>query len=176
MHLVRQAQSLLNAQLRYAIDAARLSPYVFSTRDRDGGWKPYNFSQATKRLRNAGIVASDFHLHAIRREFIRRAIEAGIPYATIRKQTGHKSMQAIEIYDEGLSTAPEICAVLDQHAAKVNTEKVESLLEVFAQDIGLPQAQLDEMLRVLRGEKLSAVRRVMANGEEVPLRIKERRE
>lgn len=176
VHLVRQALSLLNSQLRYAIDAARMSPYVFSTRGRDGGWKPYNYSQAAKRLRNAGIVASDFHLHAMRREFISRAIEAGIPYATIRKQTGHKSTQAIEIYDEGLSTAPEIRAVLDKHAAAVNTEKVEGLLEVFAHNIGLPQAHLDEMLRVLRGEKASVVRRVMANGEEVPLRIKKRRE
>jgi hypothetical protein len=70
-------------------------------------------------LKHNNVVEADFHAHAMRREFISRAIESSMNYATIRKQTGHHSTQAIEIYDEGLSTAPEIRAALDEHSSLI---------------------------------------------------------
>jgi len=125
VHITSDAEQMLHLQLA---DMPADSKYVFCTRARTGAWVPYNYSYGIVQLKKNGIVGPDFHMHAGRREFISRAIESNVPYATIRKQTGHKSTQALEIYDEGLSTAPEIRAELDRLGGKVQQE---SLLGAF---------------------------------------------
>jgi len=127
IHITRDAAELLHLQLADAEDAAI---YVFGTWSRyRKAWQPYNYSYGVKRLREVGAVPPDYVAHAGRREFVSRAIEASVPYGTIKKQTGHKSTQALEIYDEGLSTAPEIRAVFDTLAEKVRDENLLGTLE-----------------------------------------------
>lgn len=145
-HIVPQAIGLLDAQMQSTDNDA---PYVFSSKCRNKSWRPYNYSYGIKLLRNAGIVDHDFHAHASRREYISRAIEAGIPLSTIRKMTGHKSTQALEIYDEGLSTAPEIRAVLDKHAATVKDEQLIGALEA----LGLKGDHLEEVAAMIERRK-----------------------
>ena len=166
--LHKEAAGVVDAQLRHAIVFAEGSPYLFSTKGRaeqaDGSrWRPYGYSCAIKRLREAGVVPDDFHAHAMRREFISRAIEAGLQYSTIRKVTGHHSTQAIEIYDEGLSTAPEVRAALEQHHKTVQGERVLGQLE----SMGATPEMLASFAALMRGEKPKPYRRVYAGGEKV---------
>lgn len=146
VHVTTQAVGLLQAQIDATEDDA---PFAFPSQTRKKEWRPYNYSYAIQRLKNAKIVAPDFHAHASRREYISRAIEAGLPYATIRKQTGHKSTQALEIYDEGLSTAPEIRAVLDKHEATVKTEQLVGAFEA----LGFSGEELERMTAMLEKRK-----------------------
>jgi integrase len=163
--LSEEAVSLIDAQLAHALDDCDGSPYLFSTMGKKGDraekWQPYGYSGAVKRLRDAEVVPADFHAHAMRREFISRAIEAGIPYATIRKMTGHHSTQAIEIYDEGLAVAPDVRKALDDHQTRVSDE----LLLGHFEAMGLTPEQIEDLLLRLKGEQPKAVRRVYANGE-----------
>lgn len=129
VHATNDAVNTLDAQIQYANERAPESLFLFSTQSRKGEWVKYNYSYGIKLLRSESVLPEDFHAHAMRREFISRAIEGGVPYGTIRKQTGHHSTQAIEIYDEGLATAPDIRAALDGLAEKVNSEE---LLSHFA--------------------------------------------
>ena len=78
----------------------------------------------------------------MRREFMLRAIEARIPYATIRKTTGHHSTRAIEIYDEGLAVAPDVRKVLGEHQARVSDEVLARHFEAM----GLSPEQIEDML------------------------------
>ena len=161
-----EALGLIDAQLRYAMQECATSPYLFSRRavkDRDKEpWKPYGYSNAVKRLRDAGVVPQDFHAHAMRREFISRAIEAGMPYATIRKVTGHHSTQAIEIYDQGLAVAPDVRKALDEHQSTVSEELMLGQMEA----LGFTPQQIESMLMRLQGKQKNAVSFVYANGEE----------
>ncbi len=161
--LHKEAVGLVDAQLRYAAEAAEGSPYLFTTKGRakdeeDSRWRPYGYSTAIGRLREAGAVPEDFHAHAMRREFISRAIEAGLPYSTIRKVTGHHSTQAIEIYDEGLSTAPEVRAALEKHHKTVQHERLLAQLQAM----GATPEQVEALAAEMRGEKPKPYRRVLA--------------
>jgi hypothetical protein len=107
-------------------------PYVFGTwSSRAKQWVPYNYAAGVNLLREHRIIDPDYAAHAGRREFISRAIESNMSYGTIKKQTGHQSTQALEIYDEGLSTAPEIRAELDQLARKVQNENLLGTFEAL---------------------------------------------
>jgi integrase len=165
--LSQEAVSLIDAQLAYALEHCTGSPYLFSTRGRKTAgmsetvWKSYAYSTAVKRLRKAGVVPADFHAHAMRREFISRAIEAGMPYATIRKMTGHHSTQAIEIYDEGLAVSADIRSALDVHQNKVSEEMMLGQMQA----LGLSPEQIESMLLRLKGEQPKVSSRVYANGE-----------
>lgn len=128
VHLTGPALQILDAQMRYAITSNRDSIYLFTTLSKDSvpdvpKYVVYNYEYAVKLMRKANYVEKTFHAHAMRREFISKAIENGLPYSTIRKQTGHHSTQAIEIYDEGLSTAPEIRQALDLHALAIGRDE-----------------------------------------------------
>ncbi len=164
--LTQEALDLIDAQLRHAQYECAASPYLFSRRgvkDREKEpWKSYGYSNAIKRLRDAGVVPQDFHAHAMRREFISRAIEAGMPYATIRKVTGHHSTQAIEIYDQGLAVAPDVRKALEEHQSKVSEELLLGQMEAM----GLTPQQIESMLLRLRGQQKDAISFVYANGEE----------
>lgn len=127
IHVTSDAAQFLQLQLANVEEAAI---YVFGTwSSKRKEWRPYNYTYGVKLLREVGAVPRDYAAHAGRREFISRAMEASVPYGTIKKQTGHKSTQALEIYDEGLSTAPEIRAVFDTLAEKVRDENLWGTLE-----------------------------------------------
>lgn len=122
VHATPEAVGLLEWQLQ-AIEED--CPYVFPTwSGYKRKWVPYNYTYGVKLLRELGVIAEDMHAHAGRREFVSRAIEAGVPLLTIKKATGHKSTQALEIYDEGLSVAPGIRAQLDALAEVVKDENL----------------------------------------------------
>lgn len=120
VHVTSDAAQLLHLQLP---DVPEKCPRVFFTwsyKKRD--WVPYNYSSGVERLRELDVIDEDTHAHAGRREFVSSAVEHGTPLLTIKKQTGHKSVQALEIYDEGLSTAPGVRSELDRLAAAVRDE------------------------------------------------------
>lgn len=165
VHVTNPAIHLLNAQYAFALENAPDSKYLFSTQGRDNAWKPYNYAWGVTLLKEAGIVGKDFHPHAMRREYISRAIEGGIPYSTIRKQTGHHSTQAIEIYDEGLSTAPEIRKALDEHSKNVTMEMFVGLM--LRQ--GLTMEQIEQFTAEMKGEKEKVKVFTFANGEQVKI-------
>ncbi|MGO0791700.1 tyrosine-type recombinase/integrase [Herbaspirillum seropedicae] len=142
VHATTPALELLRLQFAELEDGC---PYLFATKSRKGDWVPYNYAWGVSLLRKAEIVGKDFHSHAGRREFISDAIENNISYATIRKQTGHKSSAAVEIYDQGLSTAPEIRKTLDALADKA---KDIQLLGVIT-ELGITP----EMLAQVMGKK-----------------------
>lgn len=172
VHMTPNATKWLQSQYTHAKEStAADSPYLFSTRSRkkddgDNVWVPYNYSNGIKLLRDEGVLPADFHAHAMRREYISRAIESGLPYATIRKQTGHHSTQAIEIYDEGLSTAPEIRDALDAHEKSLNVEQFKGLLEAQ----GFSKEAVQKILASIEGEKKnSPITRTFANAESVAI-------
>lgn len=143
VHITSDAAALLHLQL---LDVPEKCDYLFVT------WSPkkkqyvsYNYSGGVKKLREWGVIAQDMHAHAGRREFVSRAIESGMPLLTIKKQTGHKSTQALEIYDEALSTAPELRAALDNLAARVKDENLLGALEA----IGMTDEQRAKLLKML---------------------------
>lgn len=126
IHVTQEAATMLNLQLTVGEDSC---PYVFGTWSKAKEcWVPYNYAWGMKLLRRCAGIEADFCAHAGRREFISRAIEENIPLTTIKKQTGHKSVQALEMYDQALSTAPEQRKVWDRLAGVVADE---NLLGVF---------------------------------------------
>jgi integrase len=143
VHTTSEARTMIELQLQ-SVDAD--SEYLFRTwSNYKKDWVLYNYTEGVKQLKKAKVVSESFHSHAGRREFISRAIEASIPLTTIKKQTGHKSTQALEIYDNGLSTAPEIRAELDRLADNVKTE---NLLGAF-EALGLTDEQRGKVLKTL---------------------------
>lgn len=145
VHLIEQAAGMLAAQRQYHQEHTPASPFLFTTWGKDKSWKPYNYSTGVKTLRREKVVEHDYHAHAMRREYISRAIEAGLEYSTIRKQTGHKSTQAIEIYDEGLSTSEDQRAIQDAHAAILKREHLLGTLEA----LGLQHGDLEKVMAAL---------------------------
>lgn len=142
VHITSEAAEMLHLQLG---DVSDDSEFLFGTRSRSGAWVSYNYAYGINLLSEREVIGKDFHMHAGRREFISRAIESSVPLLTIKKQTGHKSVQALEIYDEGLSTAPEIRAELDRLASKV---KQEGLLGAF-EALGMTEQQRKKLLGML---------------------------
>lgn len=119
-HVTSDAAQLLHLQL---LDVPDHCNWLFSTwSPQQKAWVPYNYASGVSRLREMGVISQDTHAHAGRREFVSSAVEHGTPLLTIKKQTGHKSTQALEIYDEGLSTAPGVRSELDKLAAAVRDE------------------------------------------------------
>lgn len=143
VHATEDARKLLALQLEVAPTKTELLFPTWSKYKKV--WVEYNYTGGVKKLRSLGVVGVDYHAHAGRREFVSRAIESNVPMLTIKKQTGHKSTQALEIYDQGLSTAPEIRAELDRLAERVQMESLRSLV----QTAGLSQEQRDLFARVL---------------------------
>ncbi|MYM23272.1 tyrosine-type recombinase/integrase [Duganella sp. FT135W] len=158
IHLVRDAVSLFNSQIRYYKTAGIESEFVFSTLSRAESegkkvYVRYNYTSGVNALRKLGVIEKSYHSQAMRREFISRAIETGLEYSTIRKQTGHHSTQAIEIYDEGLSTADEIRQVLDKHASVITDDELYGTM----QRLGASREQIEAVKKAAKGERTSAV-------------------
>ncbi len=130
VHVTTTAYELLDIQQSVS---DRDCPYLFGTWSaKEGRWVPYNYAYGLRLLRSAGIVETGYHAHAGRREFISHAIEHGLDLMTIKKQTGHKSTQALEIYDQASSTAPEIRRRLDELASSVKEEAFKEALFALA--------------------------------------------
>jgi len=169
IHVTQNAVEFLDAQLGHATDSAPDAAFVFSTRGRatlgnkKAPWKPYGYHTAVKRLREAGVVGTDFHAHAMRREFISRAIESGLEYAIIRKQTGHHSTQAIEIYDEGLSTAPEVREALEKHEKIIEHDK---LIGSLQSSLSLSDEQIEDLRALLKNKPKHPIKRVFRTGSD----------
>ncbi|SAK30924.1 tyrosine-type recombinase/integrase [Burkholderia multivorans] len=130
IHVTEIADMLIRKQLETVPDKC---PYLFWTISKEGEFVEYHYRSGVDNLRDSGIIPKDYHAHAGRREFISRAIESNISLGTIKKQTGHKSTAALEIYDEGLSTAPEIRAAFDELAEKVKKEQVRGTLQIVGE-------------------------------------------
>lgn len=143
VHVTSDAAVLLHLQLQ---DVPEDCPFVFFTWSRfKRSHVPYNYCTGVSKLRELEVIGADMHAHAGRREFVSRAVEAGVPLLTIKKQTGHKSTQALEIYDEGLSTAPEVRAALDALASTVEQENLVSVFEALGMT-DEQRAKLHQML------------------------------
>lgn len=143
VHITSDAATLLHLQLP---DKPEDSPYVFSTWSKNKRqWVPYNYCNGVRRLKELEVIDADMYAHAGRREFISRAVEAGVPLMTIKKQTGHKSTQALEIYDEGLTTAPEVRAALDALASTVSKENLMSVFDALGMT-DEQRAKLNQMM------------------------------
>lgn len=142
VHATKDARELLELQLDTVPEDC---PYLFYSISNDKEYTPYRYSYGSQLLVKEGIVGEGFHPHAGRREFVSRAIEAGVPLTTIKKQTGHKSLQAIEIYDNGLSTAPEIREALDKLADTVSFENLMGALSAS----GMTEEQKNAFLHKL---------------------------
>ncbi|MDA8381830.1 MAG: site-specific integrase [Betaproteobacteria bacterium] len=173
VHMTQRAANLIDGQYSAGLRSAPDSRYLFSTRRRhrdDQGrivWEKYRYAPGVLRLREEGVVGPTFHAHAMRREYISRAIEAGLPYATIRKQTGHHSTQAIEIYDEGLSTAPDVREQIDAHESALDRELLLGWIEAMGPDHPVIKEVLASLRALDDPGKWAQIQR--ANGEMVPM-------
>ena len=149
-HATEEALTMIQLQLDSLPED---SPYLFPTWSpykNKKCWVPYVYANGVKLLRRLGVVLPDYHAHAGRREFVSRAIEGNVPHMTIKKQTGHKSTQALEIYDRGLSTAPTIRAELDRLAADVKDEGLLGALRA----LGLTPEQ-ERKLAAMQGKDMT---------------------
>ncbi len=141
VHLTDESRGLLEWQLQ-AMPAGSIfafptwSPYKKA-------WVEYNYAHGVNVLRELEVIAEDMRAHAGRREFISRAIEAGVPLLTIKKSSGHKSTQALETYDEGNSVAPDVRDQLDDLAERVRGENLVGELKAA----GMTDEQLAVFLR-----------------------------
>lgn len=147
VHASTEARRLINLQLD---GEDKDCPFLFGTWSaKDQEWKEYNYSWGVKELRKKGIVGKDFHPHAGRREFISRAIEGAVPLTTLKKQTGHKSTQALELYDQGLSNAPDVREIFEHLGNKVTTE----LLLGMAEALKASDEDKEKLLKILGKSK-----------------------
>lgn len=143
VHATAEARELLALQLE---DLPSKCEYMFFTWSRfEQAFVPYNYAHGVRILRELEVISKDMHAHAGRREFVSRAIESGVELLTIKKQTGHKSVQALEIYDEGLATAPEVRQQLDALAAKVADENLWGAMEAAGMTLEQRQTLLDKL-------------------------------
>lgn len=172
VHATPNAIQILSEQYDFAKEAAAPSVYLFSTL-RKGcspkeaeSWTLYNYSWPVRVMRQENLIGKDFHSHAMRREYISRAIEDGVSYADIRKQTGHHSTQSIEIYDEALSTSPETRKRLNEHEKRTSEDTLSSLLQLT---FGVSEEEAQGALNQLLGVKESKITQTYPNGETVPV-------
>lgn len=142
VHLVQAALQVLREQQSHWSDHAPKSPFVFTSHARSKRdpepFKPFNFSGAVKVLREHGVVEGDFHAHATRREYVSRAIEEGVPYATIGKQTGHRSIAAIQLYDQGDVLAKTQRAAVEEQNKKLQMDVIRGAMELA----GFPEERI----------------------------------
>jgi len=146
VHITKSAENLIRAQFAQSYND---SPYLFNGRKRTGEPAPYRYNNGAAVLKRNEVVEKSYHPHAMRREFISRAIESNIPLTTLKKQTGHKTTQALELYDEALSTAPAIRAVFDRMD---EGRKVELLVEM-AKLIGASEEEARALFQLKSGGK-----------------------
>lgn len=121
-------------------------PYLWSGK----GGKPYNPQHGVRILKKHKVVSPTHHNHANRREFISRGLEAGVPINTLKKQTGHASVQALEAYD---------CSATGTAAQREQLEMIEvQLLEnLYAPATDSVQRKAPDTARTAQDEANDAV-------------------
>jgi integrase len=151
VHMVRKASNLIGIQQAQHVVQDGDSPYLFTSRSRvDGRPVPFSYTAAIKLLRRRKIVDTDFHAHAARREFASGAFEVGLPIEDIRKQTGHKSVKALEVYNKSDGLHPETRQRIDAAARARDEERFNDMaaaLGVAPEE--LRKLQLAKSLRAL---------------------------
>lgn len=125
--IVDTVSRLLSTQLVQASVKAPSSGYLFTTFGRDGTPKPFYYRSAVDRLREQRVVESDFFAAACRREHASAAFEHGLHHEDIRKQTGHKSIKALEIYNVSDVLHPDARKRFEQEARRRAAERFEDL-------------------------------------------------
>lgn len=152
VHAVREAHGLLGAQLVQAEAQAPDSPYLFTSRSaEDGSPVPFCYTAAIRRLRKANIVGNDFHAHAARREFASGAFEAGLPIEDIRKQTGHRSVKALEAYNKSDALHPDARKRVEEAGRRRAEERFEDLAAALGVSVDqLRKFQLERQVTELR--------------------------
>lgn len=129
-HIVLDAIELVKAQIEYSKRKTKNEgDLLFTTFNRKKEWGVFNYSHSIKKLKREEIIEEDFHAHAMRREFVSRHIENGTELFTIKKQTGHKSIAAVEIYDEALATSRSMRRALDVEAIKTREQHFVEMLK-----------------------------------------------
>jgi len=146
-HLVEAACYLAADQIKHNKNKTKgESEYLFSTKSKKTGeWKEFNYTQSVKTLKKHEVLKADFHAHAMRREFVSRLIENEVPIMSIKKQTGHGTTAALEIYDQALATSQNLRNTLDKVAetqaeaamrddlkkSKLSRDQIESVMKIF---------------------------------------------
>lgn len=150
-HLVESACLLIRDQIRHVQKKTEgLSCFLFSTLSKKTKeWKEFNYIQSVKTLKKYEIVKEDFHAHAMRREFVSRLIENETPLLSIKKQTGHKTVSAVEIYDEGLATSQQLRQSLDKEAERTQ----ELTMRAHLKSLGLSREQIEQVVAMSRNDK-----------------------
>lgn len=145
VHVIREAEVLIDLQLIQAELQHPDSPFLFTSLAKEGG-SPVRFqhTSAIKRLREAGVVDDDFYAHAARREHCSAAFEAGLPIEDLRKQTGHRSVKALEAYNKSDGLHPDARARVDAAATLRTAERFSDL----AAALGVSEEQLREFQRM----------------------------
>lgn len=126
----------ISEQMVYGLMTWPDSPYLFTTiKRRTGKPGPYYFSYAVKRLKRVTAVELDFVAHATRHEYISSGFEHGLHHNDIKKQTGHRSIAALEMYNQSEATHPAIRARLADEARKRHRERLENLAEALGMNV-----------------------------------------
>jgi integrase len=132
VHAVKGAVDLLSIQVLQSEIEDGVSPFVFTSYSR-ATLQPvaFRYRSAVDRLRRAGIVGIDFFASACRREYVSAAFEHGLSHEDIRKQSGHKSIKALEIYNVSNALHPDARARVDAEARRRAQERLEDIAAVF---------------------------------------------
>lgn len=87
-----------NILIQAANDAEEVSPFIFSSKSRNGEYHPFDYGCAWHRvLRKAGI--SDLHFHDLRHEFVSRLFEnTKLSDGQIASLTGHSDPRSLWRY------------------------------------------------------------------------------
>lgn len=125
--IVEAVADLLSPQLVHAELQAPSSPFLFTSFGRDGTARRFYYRTSVDRLRKEGVVEPDFFAAACRREHASAAFEHGLHHEDIRKQTGHKSIKALEIYNVSDALHPDARRRLESEARRRAMERFEDM-------------------------------------------------
>lgn len=163
--IVEAVADLLSPQLVHAEVQAPDSPFLFTTFGRDGKARRFYYRSAVDRLREEGVVEKDFFAAACRREHASAAFEHGLHHEDIRKQTGHKSIKALEIYNVSDALHPDARRRLEGEARRRAMERFEDMaaaLKVSVDDLQAFVSRKAQEQRTSAGQPGDAVLRAGA--------------
>lgn len=137
VHLTATAKYVLSEQLK----SKESGPFIFNRR----GGQAYDWKGGVSQLKKHKIVSKGYHSHAGRREFISRAIENGIELTMLKKQTGHKSTQALELYDQSVAAPIALRKQLD----KLENVQQHEIFSGLIKQLNLNDDELESLLAKL---------------------------
>lgn len=142
VHVSDKAAKLLVDQLEWGETHHQQSSYLFTTYTRRGAPRVYEYKSAVGWLRDAGIVMSDFHAHAMRRDYISVSLENGALHTDVMKQVGQRSFAALLVYDQAKSTHPEV----RKRLAAGDAMRAAEDLGTVAEALGVDAQELKELI------------------------------